>query len=112
MSSGCPPNWRAHPGCPDHLKFVVEKAVNAIPPGYVVEPESGEVFKSLEDCETRLAGFAFANGFDVVTTRSSLKPPYISATFQCIHHGAQTRNYRKLGEFVERDAEGVIVSDR
>jgi hypothetical protein len=112
ISSGCPPNWRAHPGCPDHLRFVVEKAVNAMPAAFVIEPASGEVFKSLTDCETRLAGFAFAHGFDVVTTHSSLKPPHVSATFQCIHHGAKTRNWRHLSDVVERDSEGIIVSDR
>jgi hypothetical protein len=92
MSSGCPPNWRAHPGCPDHLRFVVEKAVNAMPATFIIEPASSEVFKSLIDCKTRLASFAFVYSFNVVTTYLSLKPPYISATFQYIHYSAKIHN--------------------
>jgi hypothetical protein len=34
------------------------------------------------------------------------------ALFACIHHGAETRNWRGLEEYIERDAEGNILSRR
>ena len=32
--------------------------------------------------------------------------------FACIYHSTETRNWRKLEEYIERDTEGNIISNR
>src|SRR5260370_38654014 len=101
-------SWRASPGCPEHVRFVLEKAVNALPPEWLTEPVDGEVFTSIEECQQRLNAFSLSQGFDIVKTHSAMKPQP-KAYFACIHHGKETRNWRKLPHEVEKDREGKIV---
>ena len=85
------PGWRAPPECPEHVRYIVEKAVNAYPPEWLKTPATGEVFRSIEECQNRLVAFSLSQGFNVVKTNSSTKP-VPSANFACIHHGKETRN--------------------
>ena len=48
----------------------------------------------------------------VVTGRTRKDSGKENYQFLCSHHGAETRNYRGLKERVERDSEGIIISDR
>ena len=66
MSVQPPPAWRAKPGCPKHLVAVLERAVNALPPAWLLQPTTGDVFDSIEHCRRRLQGYALAEGFEVV----------------------------------------------
>jgi len=83
--------------------------VNALPPSYLLEPSSGELFEGLEECNRRLRGYALAEGFDIVRHGGGTKalPSY---RFKCIFHGSTTQNHRKLEDYVERDSEGKITS--
>ena len=63
--------WRAAPGCPEHLRYTLEKAVNAYPPQWLEEPVTGEVFDSLEECQSRLVAYSLSQEFNIVKTHSS-----------------------------------------
>ena len=102
--------WKAHPDCPAHLRYILEKTVNAYPPEWLNEPITGEVFQSVDDCKRRLFAYSLSQGFDVVISRSAMKP--FSITFSCCHYGIETRNTRKLPKEVERNEEGEIIGLR
>ena len=103
--------WRAKPRCPKHLVAVLERAVNALPSAWLLQPTTGEVFDSIEHCRRRLQGYALAEGFDVVHTGGGNKK-VPGARFQCSKHGESTRNWRKLEGHVERDEDGTITTIR
>ena len=103
--------FHAKPGCPRHLVDIYEKAVNAFPSPYLLPPVTGEVFTSIEACEQRLRGFALAEGFDIVRIGAGNKRVPASR-WQCVHHGKETRNWRKLKDHVEANEEGTIISKR
>ena len=73
MSVPPTPAWRAKPRCPKHLVAVLERAVNALPPAWLLQPITGEVFDSIDHCNRRLQGYALAEGFEVVRTGGSSK---------------------------------------
>ena len=113
MSSLQSPGWRAPVGCPELVRFIVEKAVNSYPPEWLKEPTSGEVFSSIKECHNRLIAYSLSQGFDVVISHSSAqKAPQPWANFSCIHHGSETRNTRNLPATVEKDNNGNIISER
>jgi|SRR5882757_3562178 len=99
MASSLPPStsssWTARPGCPDHLRLPLERAVNALPSEFLEDPADGEVFSSLEEGERRLIGYSLAQGFDIVKTHSSTKP-FPGATFAYVFHSEKSRNWRGL----------------
>lgn len=76
-------------------------------PGYC-HPSKREFFNSAKECLRRLQGYALSRGCAVVTTTSKKG----RAQFACIHHGAETKNWRDLEDDVEKDAEDKIVSRR
>jgi hypothetical protein len=104
-------SWQAKPGCPAHYRPAVERTVNTLPSVYLLPPHSGEIFNSLEDCNRRLRGYAFAEGFDIMRHGGGIKaiPSY---RFKCLFHGTKTQNHRKLEDRVEKDSEGQITSKR
>ena len=103
--------WKAKPGCADHHRPVVERVVNKFPSAWLLPPESGEVFDSLDHCERRMRSFSFAEGFDIVRKGGGTKANP-SWRFRCLFHGEETRNDRKLEDKVERDEHGTITSTR
>ena len=111
MSVQPTPAWRAKPRCPQHLIAVLERAVNALPPAWLFQPVTGEVFDSIEHCNRRLQGYALAEGFDVVRTGGGTKK-VPGARFQCSKHGESTKNWRKLENHVKYDEEGTITTVR
>jgi hypothetical protein len=104
-------SWHAKPGCPAHHRAAVERIVNSLPLSYLSPPVSGEIFDSLDDCNSRLRGFALAEGFDIVKHGGGTKKVPVSR-YKCIFHGTDSRNYRKLKDYVEKDSEGKITSRR
>ena len=58
--------WKAKPGCAEHHMAAVERAVNLLPPAWLLPPQSGEVFDSLDHCNRRLRGHALTEGFDII----------------------------------------------
>jgi hypothetical protein len=110
MSVTTQPRWRAHPDCPDSLRYLIEKTVHAYPSGWIEEPQSGEIFTSIDECHKRLIAYSFSQGFDIVTTNSARTRG--NATFSCIHHGQESRNTRGLPRNIERNKDGEIVGER
>ena len=103
--------WHAKPGCPAHRRQIVEKTVRGFPTAWLVNPVSGEVFDSMLECERRLRGFSFAEGFDIVRKGGTSKRTP-GQRWKCIHWGEATENNRGLEEHVERNKEGEITLKR
>ena len=59
-------SWQAKPGCAEHHRPAVERIVNLLPPAWLLPPQSGEIFSSLDHSNRRLRGYAFAEGFKIV----------------------------------------------
>ena len=104
--------WQAHPHCPPDACERVERAVRALPTGYLDYPQNGEVFESAEACLRRLQGFALSQGFAVVKASGSLLSKRPRIQYKCVHYGQKTRNTRQLEDHVQRDIEGVITTRR
>jgi hypothetical protein len=103
--------WKAKSGCAEHHRAAIERLVNSLPPSYLLPPRSGEIFANLDDCNSRLRGYALAEGFDVVRHGggTKLNP---GCRYKCIFHGINTQNHRKLEDHVGKDSEGRITSKR
>jgi len=104
-------SWQAKTGCAEHHRAVVERIVNANPSTWLLHPQSGELFDSLDHCNRRLRGYALAEGFDIIRKGAGPKsnPSWL---FRCIHYSEKTRNNRKLEDRIERDKDGSIISKR
>ena len=103
--------WHAKPGCAKHHVAALERLVNSFPPGWLLPPNTGEIFASKELCNSRLRAFALAEGFDIVRNGGGTiaNPAW---RFRCYHHRTATRNHRKLEDRVEKNTEGKITSKR
>jgi hypothetical protein len=114
MSQSCSasperPVFVAHQLCPPHLRQLIEDTVQSFNDAWLLPPVEGELFSSSKVCLARLHGFALSRGFAVVTTASGAG----RYRFACIHHGADTKNWRKLEALVEKDSESdKVVSKR
>ena len=75
-----------------------------------MKPITGEVFNSIDDCETRLIAYSLVQGFDVVRAHSDKARGTV--LFECVFHGAETRNRRQLEKTVERNNKGEISANR
>src|SRR5579859_5791451 len=105
------PVFIAHDLCPPHLRKQVEDIAGSFNPDWLLPPMDGEVFESFQECFARLQGYAFSQGFAVVTLSS--KKTKARAQFGCIHHAKETKNWRKLEKHVDKDpATEDIVSNR
>ena len=111
MASSSSNQWRARPGCHQHLVQALEHAVNSEPMVWRERPVTGEQFNSLVEAESRLLVWALVEGFDIVRRGGGNKVSPASI-FICIHHGVETRNSRGLATRVIRDNENNIISDR
>lgn len=85
--------------------------VNLLPPAWLSEPQSGELFDSLDHCNRRLRGYALKEGFDIVRKGGGTKANP-SWRFFCVYHDVATQNTRKMEDRVERDEEGNVTSQR
>ena len=102
------PAWRAKLRCPKHLVAVLEHAMNALPPAWLLQPITGEVFDSIDHCNRRLQGYALAEGFEVVRTRGGTKTAP-GARFECSKYGESIKNQRTLENYVKYNKEGTIT---
>src|SRR5436853_4890105 len=100
-SSSERPAFVAHQLCPPHLRQLVEDTVKSFDDKWLLPPVEGELFDSGKACLARLQAFAFSQGFAVVTTASNAD----RVRFACIHHGDNTKNWRRLKQYVEKDPE-------
>ena len=83
--------WRAKPRCPKHLVAILERIVNALPPAWLLQPATGEVFDSIEHCKRRLQGYALAEGFNIVQTKEGIKK-VSRAHFEYLKYRESIRN--------------------
>ena len=60
-----------HHLCPQHLREVVENAVDTSGSAWLLSPQPGESFDTAKDCFRRLQGYALSCSFTVVTTTSN-----------------------------------------
>ena len=104
-------SWKAKPGYTEHHRPAVERIVNLLPPAWLLPPQSGEIFSSLDHSNRRLRGYAFAEGFDIVRQGGGTKENP-SWRFLCIYHGNKTRNTRKLKDKIEVDKDNNITNRR
>ena len=105
------PVFIAHTLCPPHLRKQVEDVAKSFNPNWLLPPADGEIFESFQECFARLQGYAFSQGFAVVTLSS--KKTKARAQFGYIHHAKETKNWRKLEKHVDKDpATEDIVSNR
>jgi hypothetical protein len=103
--------YHAPSGCSNYLAGALERAVNALPPAWLLPPQTGEIFDSIPDAERRLRGYSLAEGFNIAYTGGGTrKVP--GARFECCYHGTTIKNWRKLEEHVEKDEKGNIISRR
>src|SRR6266516_4412095 len=105
MSSDAPTTVKAKPGCPDKHIAIVERTMASFPPAWRLEPETGEVFESLQLCEDRIRAWSFCEGFEVVKAGGGTKVAP-GMRLQCKHHGEETQNTRRLEDVVVKDAQG------
>ena len=96
---------------PQHQRSAFDRAIAALPINFLRFPVTGEVFGSKAECKARLQGFALSQGFAVVVSKSS-QDGTPRTEFLYIHHGIETRNYRRLEDEVEKDSEGKITTKR
>ena len=112
LSSVMALSWQAKPGCPTHLRDVIEHFVNDRDAVWRLPPApKGEVFDSFEQCQERLNVFTMIEGF-VITIRGHGDPRNSCRRFQCIHHDEETRNHRELEHRTEKDSVEKIISNR
>jgi hypothetical protein len=97
-------SWRAHPNCPSGIRSRLEKAVQALPVGYLEPLQRDEAFESAEACLRRLQRYALSQGFAVVKTSGSLQSKRPRIQYKCVHHSRETKNNRQLETHVQRDA--------
>jgi MULE transposase domain len=104
--------WTPNSLCPPHIVPILEQAVLALPPSFLIPPAKGEMFEGKDDCLKRLQGYALSTGFAVVQSSGGRgsEPPRFQ--FRCIHHGVETHNSRELEENVEYNNKGEIVTQR
>ena len=108
MSVQSTPIWRAKPRCPKYFVAILERAVNALPPAWLLQPTTGDVFDSIEHCRRRLQGYALTEGFDVIQTGGGTKK-VPRAHFEYLKYRESTRNWRKLENYIKYNKEGTIT---
>ena len=103
--------WQAKPGCADYHRAAVERMVNALSVAWLLEPETGEEFDDLDYCNCRMRGHALANGYDIVRKGGDTKANPIYR-FRYIFHRTETKNSRKLKDYIEYNNKRKITTKR
>ena len=103
--------WSAPAGCPKHHIAALERLVNSYPAKWLLQPQTGEEFDSLDYYNRRLRAFALAKGFDIIRNGRGTKnaPSY---RFRYFYYGITTKNNRKLKDRVEANKKKNINSKR
>ena len=81
------PVWSPPPGLTDTARNALVKAINRVPPAWLLPPQDGELFDRSAEVYARLQGYALFIGFAVVgrSDSTSLRKNYL-----CIHHEDKT----------------------
>ena len=65
--------WTAPAGCPKHYIVAIERLINSYPAKWLLQPQTGEEFNSLDHYNCRLRAFALAKGFDIICNGGGIK---------------------------------------
>ncbi|CAF9942052.1 hypothetical protein IMSHALPRED_003174 [Imshaugia aleurites] len=87
------PLWVPHPYLEEDPHSILQRAIDRIPPSHLLPPSKNETFNTPDDAWTRLQDYAFSQGFAIVTGQCGKADP--RKTYKCIHHSAETKNWRK-----------------
>ena len=102
---------RAKPGCPEVSRPLVEGHMASMPASWRIQPRTGETFDSVEAFKDRIVGWSFCDGFYPQESGGGT-PQVPSMRLRCTHHAEKTRNYRGLEDRIEKDNQGVVISQR
>ncbi len=88
-----PTVWQPHPNLNPSLIPIVQRAIDRIPPAHLEPPADGELFDIPSEA------YAFSQGFQIVIGSCEVD----RRKHSCIHHKADTKNYRKLDDHASKD---------
>src|SRR6266480_6782880 len=97
---------------PEHAKPAWLRAIQALPPAWLIAPATGEIFQGKEDCYQRLQAWGLFQGFAVVQGKVWKEPGTPRWEFKCKQHGTKTLNTRGLEPRKLEDKEGKVVTNR
>jgi MULE transposase domain len=109
MNDDLSASWCPHPDLETGIRNRLVLAVGRMPRAWLIPPQDGEVFDTVEQGEARVLGHSLAAGYQTVRGQGSKNG---RKNIWCIHHGAVTRNDRNLSHHVEKDNTGKIISTR
>jgi hypothetical protein len=102
-------SWCPHPDLEPGIRDRLVIAVGRLSRSWLMPPEDGEVFNTMEEGEARLLGHSLAAGYQTVRGQGSKGG---RRNIWCVHHGEATRNDRDLSHHVERNDMSKIISTR
>ena len=91
--------WQPHPNLNPSLIFIVQRAINRI---FLIHLESStedELFNISSETYKRLQNYTFSQKFQIVIEFCKKD----RRNYSCIHHKADTKNYRKLDDHASKD---------
>src|SRR5207248_2668175 len=107
-ASPAPPVFIAYTLCSLYLCITVEDTIEAFNSTWLLPPRQGELFDNPKACLHRLQGYVLSQGFAIVTTTSKRT----RVQFPCIYYSIKTCNWCRLEEYIQKDTEGKILSNR
>jgi hypothetical protein len=100
-----------HPVCPESHRDIVQRVIDRMPPVHWVLPATDDIMSDLDTFEAHVRAASFCAGFDVVKEGGGTAAAP-TLRLQCIYHGVETQNTRKLEHRVMRDEDSEIMSKR
>ncbi len=94
-----PTVWQPHPNLDPSLIPIIQRAIDRIPPAHLEPPADDELFDIPSEAYERLQNYAFSQRFQIVTGSCEVG----RRNYPCIHHKADTKNYRKLDDHASKD---------
>ncbi len=91
--------WQPHLNLDLSLIPIIQRAIDRISPAHLEPPADGELFDISNEAYERLQNYAFSQGFQIVIGFCEVG----RKNYSCIHHKADTKNYRKLDDHASKD---------
>ncbi len=84
-----PTVWQPHPNLNPSLIFIVQRAIDRIPPAHPESSADGELFDISSETYERLQNYAFSQRFQIVIEFCKVD----RRNYSCIHHKIDIKNY-------------------
>ncbi len=91
--------WQPHLNLNSSLILVVQRAIDRISSAHLEPSAEGELFDIPSEAYERLQNYAFSQRFQIVIGFCEKD----RRNYSCIHHKADTKNYRKLDDHASKD---------